>query len=300
MELKWLEDFVCVAEKGHFARAASERFVTQSALSRRIQSLEAWVGTELLDRSEHPIQLTAAGHEFIKFARDLINRSYEGRAITSEFAKIDKSSITIACLHTLALNYVPKLVHELQSKIGPFATSVVAETRTIEEYLTGLYNGSSDFFICYGHQAIPLDVDTTHFPRLEMGQHWVRPYQAKDADPISLAAASDDRIHYLEYSANTYMSRVVIQAMKNAPFRHRLHTVYLASLAESIYTATQSGLGISWLPETIASDTPEDQGLRLLSTEWATPLHIRVYRSAKNTNPSVNKIWEQLQNRTTQ
>ena len=129
LELKWLEDFVCVAEKGHFARAADKRFITQSALSRRIQALESWVGAQLLDRSQHPIQLTAAGLEFIKFAQELINTSYEGRAVSNKYAKIDASSITIASLHTLTLSYLPELVDDLQKKIGFFSVSVVAETR---------------------------------------------------------------------------------------------------------------------------------------------------------------------------
>ncbi|WP_299329122.1 LysR family transcriptional regulator [Parasphingopyxis sp.] len=66
MELKWLEDFICAAEKGHFARAADHRFVTPSALSRRIQSLELWIGAPLFDRAVHPITLTAAGEDLME------------------------------------------------------------------------------------------------------------------------------------------------------------------------------------------------------------------------------------------
>ncbi|MEL7783120.1 LysR family transcriptional regulator [Citromicrobium bathyomarinum] len=79
MHLRWLEDLVCVAEEGHFARAAERRHVTQSALSRRIKSLELWAGAELLDRSKHPIRLTAAGAEFVTVARGIIGQAYEAR-----------------------------------------------------------------------------------------------------------------------------------------------------------------------------------------------------------------------------
>jgi DNA-binding transcriptional LysR family regulator len=61
METKWLEDFVSLAETRSFSRSAQLRHVTQSAFSRRIQSLEAWAGVDLVDRSAYPTQLTPAG-----------------------------------------------------------------------------------------------------------------------------------------------------------------------------------------------------------------------------------------------
>jgi hypothetical protein len=61
METKWLEDFVSLAETRSFSRSAQLRHVTQPAFSRRIQSLEAWAGTILVDRSSYPTRLTPAG-----------------------------------------------------------------------------------------------------------------------------------------------------------------------------------------------------------------------------------------------
>ena len=61
METKWLEDFVSLAETHSFSRSAQLRHVTQPAFSRRIQSLEAWAGTDLVDRSSYPTRLTPAG-----------------------------------------------------------------------------------------------------------------------------------------------------------------------------------------------------------------------------------------------
>ena len=61
METKWLEDFVSLAETRSFSRSAQLRHVTQPAFSRRIQSLEAWAGTLLVDRSSYPTRLTPAG-----------------------------------------------------------------------------------------------------------------------------------------------------------------------------------------------------------------------------------------------
>src|SRR5437016_3574648 len=64
VETKWLEDFVSLAETRSFSRSAQLRHVTQPAFSRRIQSLEAWAGIDLVDRSSYPTRLTPAGETF--------------------------------------------------------------------------------------------------------------------------------------------------------------------------------------------------------------------------------------------
>ena len=70
MEAKWLEDFLSVARTGSFSLSAAERHITQSAFSRRIKSLEQWVGVALIDRSSYPTRLTVAGQRFQAAARE--------------------------------------------------------------------------------------------------------------------------------------------------------------------------------------------------------------------------------------
>ena len=72
MDTKWLEDFVSLAETRSFSRSAQLRHVTQSAFSRRIQSLEAWAGFKLVDRSAYPTRLTPAGASFYVQAQDIL------------------------------------------------------------------------------------------------------------------------------------------------------------------------------------------------------------------------------------
>jgi len=54
--------------------------VTQSAFSRRIQSLEAWAGVELVDRSAYPTRLTAAGATFYLQAQEILRSLQSSRA----------------------------------------------------------------------------------------------------------------------------------------------------------------------------------------------------------------------------
>src|SRR3954468_23797204 len=72
VETKWLADFISLAETRTFSGSAQLRPITQPAFSRRIQSLEAWAGIDLVDRSSYPTRLTAAGETFHAQALEIL------------------------------------------------------------------------------------------------------------------------------------------------------------------------------------------------------------------------------------
>ncbi len=291
MNLKWLEDLVCVAQEGHFARAAEVRHITQSALSRRIKSLELWAGAELLDRSQHPIRLTAAGHEFASAARDIIRQSYDARLASEGLARGSRNAITIASLHTLALYFVPALVSQLIGKVGPIDASVIAETRTVDEYLASLSEHRTDFFLCYALPAGSQEVDFAAFDRKVIGRDRLVPYaHTSIADP-KFEAASGPAIPYIAYSGTAMLSRLVNDMIEQAPFRSRLRPRYRASLAESIHTAATLGLGVAWLPETTVLAHGEEPMLRQIPGPWEVEVQIELYKARGNNRPLVERIW---------
>jgi len=67
-----VQAFVVVAELGGFNRAARELHVSQTALTRRIQKLESYLGLKLLDRTTRRVELTAVGRDFLPQARAMV------------------------------------------------------------------------------------------------------------------------------------------------------------------------------------------------------------------------------------
>ena len=66
MHIKWLEDFITLAQTRSFSRAAELRHVTHPAFGRRIRALEAWAGTPLVERGGSPVRPTPAGETFLE------------------------------------------------------------------------------------------------------------------------------------------------------------------------------------------------------------------------------------------
>ena len=64
VELRHLRAFVAVARSRSFTRASGHLLITQPALTRTIQQLEAALQVTLLERTSRHVELTAAGREF--------------------------------------------------------------------------------------------------------------------------------------------------------------------------------------------------------------------------------------------
>ena len=74
-----LEAFIQIAELGSFNKAAEKLHVTQTALTRRIQRLEAYLGLKLLDRTTRVVVLSTVGRAFLPEAKRLVDEL--GRSI---------------------------------------------------------------------------------------------------------------------------------------------------------------------------------------------------------------------------
>lgn len=74
-----LRTFLQVARLGSFRRAADELFVTQAAVTSRIQALEEWLGFEVFLRHRRGADLSPQGQRFIDYARNAIDIIEHGR-----------------------------------------------------------------------------------------------------------------------------------------------------------------------------------------------------------------------------
>lgn len=100
MDLQLIRSFVEVAESGSFAAASDRLFVTQSAVSLRIQRLEDQLGRPLFLRSKDGVTLTAAGREFRSFAVTILRNWEQARQRVSA-AEEARASLAIGAQPSL-------------------------------------------------------------------------------------------------------------------------------------------------------------------------------------------------------
>jgi len=73
MDTGLLKAFLEVHRTKHFGRAATNLFISQSAISARIKQLEDELGTRLFTRDRNNIELTSTGKKFLSYAENLLN-----------------------------------------------------------------------------------------------------------------------------------------------------------------------------------------------------------------------------------
>src|SRR3979411_1041702 len=96
MELRHLRYFIAVAEEGSLTLAAEKRLHTaQPSLSRQIPDLEFEVGVQLMSRSVHGIELTAAGEAFLDHARLALTQAEAAKEAARRAAPPAKRALSL-------------------------------------------------------------------------------------------------------------------------------------------------------------------------------------------------------------
>ncbi len=147
MELKLLEDFLVLAEWRNFSRAAEIRHVSQSTFSKRIQALEQWAGTPLIDRSSYPVSLTPAGLMMVPQARELSRMTTGLRENLRDVAERPANSITFAAMHTLLLTFMPRWRKAIEQRVGKTLFNPTMQNDAYLKTLKLLRNGDVDMLL---------------------------------------------------------------------------------------------------------------------------------------------------------
>jgi DNA-binding transcriptional LysR family regulator len=302
MDTKWLEDFISLAETGSFSRSAEMRHVTQPAFSRRIQSLESWLGTDLIDRTSYPTRLTPAGEVFYEQSLEVLGQINNARALLRGKRKATLTTIDFAVPHTLSLTYMPKWMTALESGFGQVSTRLIA--LNVHDAVMTLVEGGCDFLICYHHPLQPLQLDTSRYDMLTLGRESLRAYSRCDKMAVPkflLPGSAVAPLPFLSYTNNAYFGRMVELILSNAKTILHLEKCYETDMAEGLKMMALEGRGVAFLPESAV--TREVKEKRLVradggSGDWEVEMEIRLYRERPSAlhpgKPLVARLWDYL------
>lgn len=249
METKWLEDFVSLAETRSFSRSAQLRHVTQPAFSRRIQSLEAWAGTDLVDRSSYPTRLTPAGETLYNQSLEVLQALQSTRAMLRGHTAAGRDVIEFAVPHTLAFTFFPAWLSSLREQFGPMKSRLIAFN--VHDAVMRLVEGSCDLLIAYHHPSQPFQLDTERYEMLSLGEEIMAPYVKPDADGLPmfvLPGRPGQPLPYLAYAPGAYLGQMVDLILKAASTAIHFDRVYETDMAEGLKAMALEGHGIAFLP----------------------------------------------------
>lgn len=104
-----LEAVLLVADTLNFRMAAERAYVSQPALSRRVQGAERKLNAQLFDRDKHRVVLTDAGAELVPIARKMISEFHDNLSDLSEFIAGRRGVVNISALPSVAAAILPRI-----------------------------------------------------------------------------------------------------------------------------------------------------------------------------------------------
>ena len=107
MNLSTLHYVVKINERQNITKAASDLYISQSALSQNLQAAEKELGTLLFDRTRSPLQPTDAGKIFIDWAKRVINSETEMRHRICDITKIPNRTLRIGLSPQKSIHIFP-------------------------------------------------------------------------------------------------------------------------------------------------------------------------------------------------
>ncbi|MFB9774896.1 LysR family transcriptional regulator [Brevibacterium otitidis] len=175
MELQQLRYVVAIAEERNFTRAAERCFVGQSALSHQIKALEKELGVALFARTSRRVELTPAGHAFLRGAQTSLEAADRAVAEAAAATGIISGTLTVGVIPTVTAIDVPAELgafHRIHPRVrismrGGGSDEFIAaiETGTMDIALLGLPNTTPPRGVAYrllAREQLAAVVSTSH------------------------------------------------------------------------------------------------------------------------------------------
>ncbi len=162
MKLSQLRNFIAVVEAGAVRQAANNLNLSQSSVSKSIQQLEEELGAEILHRSAHGVNPTAAGKALLNRAKVIEAELRHARNDVQTIQGAQVGEIRVSASPTVAMGLLPRAVVAFQ-RARPKVSFCISED-VYPDVLPAIRTGDIDFAICL--VPTPPRDDTLSFIRL--------------------------------------------------------------------------------------------------------------------------------------
>ena len=161
LTIRSFQQFLVLAEERHFSRAAQRLHLTQSALSRGIQSLEESLGLVLLDRGGTGVALTQAGEMVLRHARRVLAETTELQRHASRLRGCESGRVSFGVGVFPAATFLSPLLTQLAQQHPGLTVHVEVESWQL--LLDKLQQDKLDFAVAITH-SLPPPADFAVYP----------------------------------------------------------------------------------------------------------------------------------------
>lgn len=290
MDLTELRTFIAVAEAGSVNRAAHALALSQPAVTRQVQRLEAFLGVPLLDRRAKPVALTAAGKVAVEHCRAVL-RAMQALAAATAPLEGPSTDCRLGAAPWLADLALPAPLEHLRQHFPRLTVHVTtAWSRSLVDQLR---RGTLDAAIVHVLDGERLPAGVSGRPIGMQPLAFVAARHERLRSPLALDQLAGHR--WVLNPDGCGFRETLRRALRRIDAT--LHVAIEAYGAEAQLALVARGLGLGIVPARVLARSPERDALQTFRIEGYEP-RLTVWsargRARKDLAPALDALDSQL------
>jgi LysR family transcriptional regulator, transcriptional activator of the cysJI operon len=285
-----LKLFRDIAQTRSFSKGASLNSVSQSAASQQVQELEHELGIELLDRSTRPLVVTAAGHLYCDYCRDVLRRREEFHVALDLMKQEVEGTVRVASIYSVGLSEMVQLEQEFGRR-QPEAKLEVEYLRPEKVYSSVLSDSADLGLVSYPEPSREITVIPWRQEEMVVA---ASPYHPLAQIGGTLAPSDLQGIDFIGFDDDLPIAREIDRFLSGQGIK--VNTALHFDNIQMIKEAVSHRVGVSIMPARIMNDEIA-QG-RLVAIPIAAPELYRplgiIHRKKKRFYPVAQAFLELL------
>jgi DNA-binding transcriptional LysR family regulator len=250
MDIFHVIDFIKLSECGNYSIAADELYITQSSLSKHIQSLEKVLGVELFNRTTRKISLSEGGKIFLPYARQLeavfLRASKDLQHLISE----EQLKFTLGCMPTMAFYNIMDVVADFRIQHPEVNINISEFHFNSEKEITeSLLNSEFEMVVCDSIFVKPGKFETINYCNDHLIAVLHQSHPLASLKTIELKQLADEPLVFLSKATTTYS--FCYKVCEDAGFIPKIY--FLGSRIENVLECVSNNMGIALLFEKFTS-----------------------------------------------
>ena len=291
MQIETLKIFCDLVETKSFSQAAERNFVTQSAVSQQVRSLESKFKRRLLERvrGRRELHLTHAGEAFYNASREVLQAYGQLEESMRQLSGTVGGTVRVATVYSVGLHELPAVVREFMEKYpkAKIDLEYSRTTRVVRDVLGGA-----------------VDLGVVAYPEKRRGLEIV---DLKGDRLVFICRPEHPLASRKKLRASDLQGQSFVHFERDIPTRRatdrilRAHGVTVQRAAEfdnieTIKRAVEVGLGVAVVPRPSVLDEQRTGRLAvvpLAEAEWQRTVGV-IYRSDRVLSTAARKFVELL------
>lgn len=291
MDTKLLEDILVLLEERSLTAAAQRRNVTQPAFSRRIRSLEHWIGRDILVRGPNKIDISPTIASCEPEIRAFLGQQKQLRELLRD-REDSVDSLNVATQHSLSVSSMSEIIKAANYDNPRWRVRL--RTLNQDDAMSMFLRHEADVLVAYDYRAMPVAPFDGSVIRYVWKRDAFLPVVGGELRQLlseDLCISSD--VPCIRYPRGSLFGQIVSHHERSSTRRLDGPANLESTFSIGVTQMVLSGIGAAWVPHSLIQEQVISGDVTILSREYGRiPMDISTY--VHQSNPSAIQFQQTL------